>query len=76
MASHRPLVMQVYQHPGAMKKTLPFKDGARIGPYGDMAPVTTSRLTGHAQPEDWEYRILGRGNDSGIAVIESTYSNT
>lgn len=74
MAVHRPLVLQHIEGAASAENpiTVPYKDGVRLV-REVFEPVTAGRY-GPLQPSDWEYSILGKGNDSGIALWRDTLS--
>jgi len=74
MAVHRPLVLQYVRDPLGYDshQAVPFKDGVRL--VRDVfEPVTVGR-TGSMTPADWAYKILGKGDSSGIALSFNTAS--
>jgi len=72
MAMHRPLVLQVVEHPDDSSYTRPFKDGYKV--IDEIIQPLTTGSARAMMPEDWEYKILGKGTDSGIALNVEMYS--
>lgn len=72
MAVHRPVVLQVATSTEfPLQLTYPAKDGHAVGPHG-LYPVTLGP-DGMYTPDAWGARILGKGFNTGVAIINALY---
>lgn len=73
MAIHRPVVLQVaFNTESPLHLAYPVKDGHAFDIEGVMYPVTQGP-EGAYTPDHWGARILGKGTDAGLGIINALY---